>query len=119
MLALLTAVATHPLQDIEVGLSLAAGVSFVLFLRGFLTGSRHMILINMDAHELSESRTRAMWGMMLLWAFFGIWEAVRLGLALIQGETLPHTTGIVVCIALVAVILFIVPYLLSPKGGGH
>lgn len=102
-------------------LTLLAALAIVTFLRGFLTGLQQLILINLDAEHLEHARTRAMWGMMQLWAFFGIWEAIRLSLAFIQGETIPHTTAIVVCILLVVGILFLLPLYLFPKkaGGGH
>ena len=77
MTALLTAIATHPVQDIEVLLSLLAALAFITFLRGFLTGMQQIIQINMDAEHLAHARTRAMWGMMLLWIFFGVWEVFR------------------------------------------
>jgi hypothetical protein len=74
----------------------------------------------MDAEHLGHARARAMWGMMLLWAFFGIWELVRLVNASLQGEALPHTTGIIIWILAVLLILFVLPFFLFPKkGGGH
>ncbi|HVV39216.1 MAG TPA: hypothetical protein VHD31_02720 [Candidatus Paceibacterota bacterium] len=119
MTELLNIIATHPVQDVEVLLSFLGGFSVIIFLRGFLSGLPQLILINMDAEHLAHARTRAMWGMMLLWALFGIWELFRYTLALLFGETLPHSQGVLAVIIFVFIVFFALPYYLMPKGGGH
>ena len=119
MTELLLAIATHPLQDIEVMLTLLAAMAFITFLRGFLTGLQHLLLINMDADHLEHTRARAMWAMMLLWVFFGAWEAVRWIAAALAGVPIEHTSAITAVIIFDLVAFFLLPAWLMPKGGGH
>ena len=76
---------THPVFSLGFILAFAAGFSFLIFLRGFLSGAGHMFTIDHHDHHLFEARTRAVWGVVLLLDIFLIWVTIRSVAALFGG----------------------------------
>ncbi len=77
MAGLIELIITNPLADIEIAFSVAAGLAFLLFLRGFLSGLKQLSTIDENVEHLEHYRTRAIHGVTLLVVIFIAWEAFR------------------------------------------
>lgn len=54
-----------------------AALAFLVFLRGFLSGSPHLFTISGNEGHLHHHRVRQTWGVLALLAIFIVWEIVR------------------------------------------
>jgi hypothetical protein len=77
MAMLINQIATNPWADIVALFSLFAGIAFIIFLAGVLSGVEHLVSINENVEDLVIYRTRAIWGVVLLTITFIVWEIVR------------------------------------------
>jgi zinc transporter ZupT len=73
----LTQLYADPLHYLGFVFAFAAAFAFLIFLRGFLSGSHHLFTLAGHDEYLYDSRRRATWGLFLLIAIFIVWEVVR------------------------------------------
>ncbi len=76
---------THPLYSLGFVLAFAAGFSFLIFIRGFLSGVGHLFTIDHHDDHLSHARMRAVWGIVLMFDVFMVWVVIRSIAALFGG----------------------------------
>jgi len=74
---LISDIVFHPFVDLMIVLSALAGISFVIFLAGFLSGLQHLYKIDENADLLKTYRARVTWGTVLLVFFMVVWEIIR------------------------------------------
>jgi hypothetical protein len=119
MSVLIENVISNPYALIILGLSLAAALGFIVFLRGILSGLKHLTNINENAEELAHTRTRAVWGVILMAFFFGLWETIQVLAAILQDKPWPPALWILILFFWPEVILALLVAVLGKKGGGH
>ena len=66
--------ATHWQSYLAVALAFVAAFGFLIFLRGFLSGSGHLVTIDHNAEYLDLARTRVVWGVLIMLTCFVLWE---------------------------------------------
>ena len=81
----------HPIYSIGFILSFAAGFSFLIFLRGFLSGVGHIFTIDHHDDHQDHARVRAIWGVVLLYEIFMLWVLVRTVASFFGGPTINVT----------------------------
>lgn len=77
MISFLSNFFADPLYYLGYVFALCAGLAFVLFLRGFLSGFGHVLKQDGNVEHMEHYRVRAIWGVLLLTVFFGVWEILR------------------------------------------
>lgn len=75
--ALLQTLLSDPLYFLGVVVAFAAAFYFLIFLRGFLSGSPHLFTISSRTDTLKIHRKRAIWGVMGIAFILTLWEVVR------------------------------------------
>lgn len=115
---LIDTIATHPYSDLVVLMTFFGALSFVTFLRGFLTGLPHLFTINVHAEHLEHSRVYAVWGVLLLAWLFMLWEGIRVAATYFEGGALSEQTTVIDIVLGLFGLAILVSLFLGKKGGG-
>jgi hypothetical protein len=67
----------HPMQSIGAIFAVFAMAGALLFLRGFFSGFGNLFTFDHNDYYLTRARTRVVWGVLILYATFTVWEIVR------------------------------------------
>jgi hypothetical protein len=97
-------------------LSFLAAWSFLIFLRGFLSGISYVFSDNGNADHMGHYSVRTVWGFLLLIPIFVIWEVLR-GVATWFGYGNANTTTTWVMIVLGVIVAIFISK--QSGGGGH
>ncbi len=84
----------HPLAFIGAGISFLAVITFLMFLRGFMSGVMYLFTLNGNDDFLKAARIRVLWAFLLLVFFFAIWQVIQWVGALVTNSEWPAGTGL-------------------------
>lgn len=105
-----------PLLYIGMALSAYAVIGFLTFLRGFIAGSGHIIGNSGHNEHQEEARMRSIWGLLIVFAVFLVWETMRFVASWFGYTTMNTGFGITVSVIL---LLWVGHTLVLGKKGGH
>jgi hypothetical protein len=77
MNSILQVLYSHPMHTIGAVFAFFAMVGFLLFLRGFMSGFGNFFTFDHNDYYLERARVRVVWGVLIMYAAFSIWEVVR------------------------------------------
>ena|ERR1700722_16803121 len=115
MIPLLSNFLADPLYYIGYLFAFGGTVGFLLFLRGFFTGISHVIKQDGHAEHMDHYRTRAVWGVLIMAYFLGLWEILRWIFSWFGAGSV---NGIAIFVA-VCEIIFLVWQMYPSKKAGH
>jgi hypothetical protein len=110
MIALYANLYQDPMFFIGLLFAFLAAISFLIFLRGFLSGLPALFTFSANADHQSHHRLRVTWGLMLLLFLFLYWELLKWTIAFFTGTA--QSSGAFIAIALLWLILVVLPFLL-------
>lgn len=91
---------SNPSYYISALFAVAGTIAFLLFLRGFLATIGRVFTISGNDDHLREGYTRAVWGVLLLFLLFTVWEVVRFIFGLfVAGDT--PSVGLLVSLGII------------------
>ena len=67
----------NPFIFFQAAFALMAGVAFVIFLSGLLSGVKNLVTLSENVEHVTHARTRAVWGAGWLLILFIVWEILR------------------------------------------
>lgn len=79
----LTTFFADPMYFVGLVFAFVAAMGFLIFLRGFLSGTPHLFTISGRDDHLKLYRTRQAWGFFILLFLFIVWELLRWVLGII------------------------------------
>jgi len=96
----------NPLIPIGIFLSVCATFTFLVFLRGFLSGVLYLVTLNGNDDFLKHARQRTLWAFLMLIFLWSVWQMFLFIGSVLTGSPTPAGFGL----AVVCLILFFVAY---------
>jgi hypothetical protein len=67
----------HPMQSVGALFAFFAMAGALLFIRGFFSGAGNFFTFDHNDYYLEKARVRVVWGVLIMYAVFSVWEVVR------------------------------------------
>jgi hypothetical protein len=106
----------NPLLPLGILLSVLAAFAFLVFLRGFLSGTGYLFTLNGNDELGKLARIRVMWGFLLLVLFFCIWQALRWVGAVLTGSETPPGLGLTLILFILLMVGVWLVHFLKKRG---
>lgn len=75
--SILLAIYADPMHSIGALFAFFAAIGALLFIRGFFSGLGNFFTLDHNDYYLGKARVRVVWGVLIMYTAFTVWEIVR------------------------------------------